>query len=258
MELKDLENIVIHCLNTEEAKECCDLADRLGLKWGSGLSYREEIHWKSYKENTCYDFCGGEYAPKEFMEENGYTIKPASWFLENFKIQDMETKEKNGSIAEMYACANDELKKVLEGKFTKEELGIKEEFPNTWGEFCEQNPIRVGECYFDSSQPSPIIEIVGLAPRDINKCKNVTVSEVSAKAHLALMQLEQLRDKYRQGWKPDWSDCSHKYTIFCNSNKIDSGWINNINSFLSFQSEELRDKFLKNFKDLIEIAKDLI
>jgi hypothetical protein len=27
---------------------------------------------------------------------------------------------------------------------------------------------------------------------------------------------------------------------------------------LSFQSEELRDKFLKNFKDLIEIAKDLI
>lgn len=30
------------------------------------------------------------------------------------------------------------------------------------------------------------------------------------------------------------------------------------NSFLSFQSEELRDKFLKNFKDIIEIAKDLI
>ena len=31
-----------------------------------------------------------------------------------------------------------------------------------------------------------------------------------------------------------------------------------VNHFLAFQIEELRDKFLKNFKDLIEIAKDLI
>ena len=167
----------------------------------------------------------------------------------------METKEKKGSIAEMYACANDELKKVLEGKFTKEELGIKEEFPNTWEEFCEQNKVTSKEAYIDLDSS---IRNVGIGRRDSDDDRNFLPSEQSAEAHLALMQLEQLRDKYRQGWKPDWSDCSHKYTIFCNSNKIDSGWINNINVFLSFQSEELRDKFLKNFKDIIEIAKDLI
>ena len=45
MELKNLEGIAIHCLNTKEANKCCELAHKLGLKWLSGLSYRKEIHW---------------------------------------------------------------------------------------------------------------------------------------------------------------------------------------------------------------------
>lgn len=255
MELKDLENIVIHCLNTEEAKECCDLADRLGLKWGSGLSYREEIHWKSYKENTCYDFCGGEYAPKEFMEENGYTIKPASWFLDNFKITNMETKETKGSIAEMYACANDDLKKVLEGKFTKEELGIKDELPNSWEEFCEQNLIKDAECYINRN--CEIVEIEA-NPRNHAIDRNILPSEASANAFIVLMQLEQLRDKYRQGWVPDWSDNTYKYEIISYNNGLVSQYEKYRASFLSFQTIELRDKFFNNFIELIKIAKDLI
>ena len=256
MELKDLENIAIRCETEDEAKICCELADKLGWTWFGGYSYvLTDNCWCHFKKDTCYNFVGGTYQCLSYYKSEGYTIKPASWLLENFKIQNMETKEKNGSIAEMYACANDELKKVLESKFTKEELGIKEELPNTWEEFCEQNKVTSKEAYIDLDSS---IRNVGIGRRDSDDDRNFLPSEKSAKAHLALMQLEQLRDKYRQGWLPDWSDCSHKYIIFCNSNKIDSGWINNINSFLSFQSEELRDKFLKNFKDIIEIAKDLI
>ena len=189
------------------------------------------------------------------MEENGYTIKPASWFLENFKIQNMETKEKNGTIAEMYACANDELKNVLEGKFTKEELGIKEELPNTWEEFCEQNLIKDAECYINRN-----CEIVELEANSRNHAtdRNILPSEASANAFIALVQLEQLRDKYRQGWLPDWKDDSNKYTIYKEGDFIQTERSVHVNHFLSFQSEKLRDKFYDNFIELIKIAKDLI
>ena len=36
----------------------------------------------------------------------------------------------------------------------------------------------------------------------------------------------------------------------------DDGWA--CNRILAFKAEELRDKFLKNFQDLIEIAKPLL
>lgn len=167
----------------------------------------------------------------------------------------METKEKNGSIAEMYACSNDELKKVLEGKFTKEELGIKEELPNTWEEFCEQNKVTSKEAYIDLDSS---IRNVGIGRRDSDDDRNFLPSEQSAEAHLALMQLEQLRDKYRQGWLPDWFDNCNKFTIYKRCNSIQTEISQHVNHFLAFQSEKLRDKFFNNFKDLIEIAKDLI
>ena len=255
MELKDLENIAIHCETEEEANRCCELADRLGFKYRSGRRYTECENWEEYGDKTCFAFRKGIYNSKIYLIGKGFTIKQASWFLENFKIKDMKTKEKNGSIAEMYACANDELKKVLEGKFTKEELGIKEELPNTWEEFCEQNLIKDAECYINRN-----CEIVELEanPRNHATDRNILPSEASANAFIALMQLEQLRDKYRQGWLPDWFDNGNKFTIYKEYNSIQTEISQHVNHFLSFQSEELRDKFLKNFKDIIEIAKDLI
>ena len=72
------------------------------------------------------------------------------------------------------------------------------------------------------------------------------------------MQLEQLRDKYRQGWKPDWADISNKYTIYKEGDSFQNERSVHVNHFLAFQTEESSDKFYDNFKDLIEIAKDLI
>ena len=70
-----------------------------------------------------------EYCSRDCRKENNEVV-----FKE---INNMENKEKKGTIAEMYACANDELKKVIESKFSKEELGIKKELPNSWEEFCK-------------------------------------------------------------------------------------------------------------------------
>ena len=83
-------------------------------------------------------------------------------------------------------------------------------------------------------------------------------SEKAAKQHLALMQLHQLRDCYRQGWKPDWNKYSYK---FCIIKDIDTYKIVNYHGiirFLSFQSYKIAEEFLNNFRELIEEAGDLI
>lgn len=150
-----------------------------------------------------------------------------------------------------------ELKELALSAFSEEE--IKEiVLPNTWEEFCEMYPIEKDRKeYFIDVDSTPRYEYKG--KRYINECKNLLPSKQAAKAHLALMQLHQLRDCYRQGWLPDWEDDDIiKYCIALENNRyvIYKNFVSC--KFLSFQSEEISRKFLNNFKGLIETAGDLI
>ena len=132
---------------------------------------------------------------------------------------------------------------------------IVPKLPETWEEFCKLYPVTEKEYYIDSDS---VIKLTDNGNRLYRAYQNVLPSWKAAKAHLALMQLHQLRDCYRQVWIPDWKDLTFKYCIYCVGNyyKICQSISNN--HFLSFQSMELARKFLKNFKDLITQAKDLI
>ena len=88
--------------------------------------------------------------------------------------------------------------------------------------------------------------------------KNVFATKEQAEAAIALAQLSQLREVYRQGWEPDWHDDQKKYGIGFYCGHIDVAEIVWTNTFLSFQSPEIRDEFLENFRDLIEKAKHLM
>ena len=132
---------------------------------------------------------------------------------------------------------------------------IKPQFPKTWEEFCEQNTIKRSECYLDTS--SCIIDMWD-GKRDISSDRNVLPSKEATEAHLALMQLHQLRDCYREGWEPDWNNDCNKYIIVKNRDKyvvFGGSWTN---QFLSFQDRERAEEFLTNFRELIEKAGDLI
>ena len=64
-------------------------------------------------------------------------------------------------------------------------------------------------------------------------------------------------------WGPDWQtikwiDGTQKYCIFVTNNKIDFGCVLNENVLLAFPTEEMRDAFYNNFKDLIELCKTLL
>ena len=92
-----------------------------------------------------------------------------------------------------------------------------------------------------------------------NYDKNLLPSKESAEAHLALMQLHQLRDCYRQGWVPDWNNVNqNKYCIENHSNTHHNVSYTASVHFLAFQTDEITEEFLHNFEDLIKKAGDLI
>ena len=132
---------------------------------------------------------------------------------------------------------------------------IKPKLPKTWEEFCKSNPISDKEACIEYD--GNINTNQHSRPRASMVDKNTLPSYEAAEQHLALMQLHQLRDCYRQGWVPT-------------ADKVLFGIIKRVNGrlevnsfqyslrFLSFQSEEIAKEFLDNFRYLIEQAEDLI
>lgn len=127
----------------------------------------------------------------------------------------------------------------------------------TWEKFCLDNHINKGECYIN------IVSDINYASTGTARCrnvdKNILPDKKTAESFLALMQLVQLRDCYRQGWKPDWKDSNQqKFSVITCYDVLYPDTFIATKSILSFQTAEIRDEFLKNFKDLIEKAKELI
>ena len=131
---------------------------------------------------------------------------------------------------------------------------IGPQLPNTWEEFCKNYPINSGEFVIGLSSQ---IASPRWGDRDINIDRNVLPNYKAGEAHLAYIQLHQLRDCYRQGWEP--TDDKVSFAIVREvGGRL---YINRImfsSTFLSFQSKEIAEKFLNNFHDLIERAGDLI
>jgi hypothetical protein len=59
-------------------------------------------------------------------------------------------------------------------------------------------------------------------------------------------------------WKPDWNEETDKFTISNKCNKIYLNYTAWYAEVLSFPTEEMRNVFYENFKDLIEQCKELL
>ena len=149
-----------------------------------------------------------------------------------------------------------ELKEIALQAFTEKEL-TKVDLPKTWEEFCNNYPIKEGESYAgDSSEIYTHCKSNG--ERDSELDRNMCPTPKSAEAHLALIQLEQLRDCYRGLFvtvigMPVWCIRRRRGELIIEQRV----WGTN-ETFLSFQSKEVAGEYLKNFKPLIEKAGDLI
>lgn len=137
---------------------------------------------------------------------------------------------------------------------------IEKKLPRTWEEFCETHPIVQGEIFIEvdsSICKMPNIILAG-STRNCIKDRNLLPNEECAKAALALCQLIQLRDCYNDGWKPNWTSKVFKYSIRIVNNEIAPDENSSTNHVLAFKSTKLRNEFIENFRNLIEIAKPLL
>lgn len=102
-------------------------------------------------------------------------------------------------------------------------------------------------------------------------CKSVLRHIIGHKAEL-LLNLEKLlicRDAYwkiageqmglGKPWNPDWKNTKNvKYAITLYDDIITKMYLRNENVILAFPTEEMRDAFYENFRDLIESCKELL
>lgn len=119
-----------------------------------------------------------------------------------------------------------ELREIALQAFSEKELNP---LPKSWEEYCR----KYESCCFST------------------KYINIPLK------YDALLKLEQLRDCWRQGWKPIW-DISEKWCIHLWGNELGVGITKNISRFLTFPTREMAEEFLECFRDLIKVAKDFI
>jgi len=126
---------------------------------------------------------------------------------------------------------------------------IKKQLPKKWEDLeLFDGYYKDGNCVINFTQENTTQE----------KNKDIFATEEQAKASIALSQLSQLREVYRNGWVPDWKNDIYKFCIEFYADEIYKDHYLFQNHFFSFQDAETRDLFLENFKDLIEQAKPLM
>lgn len=201
-------------------------------------------YWSSTRlENNDYGvyhlyFCCNYYNVYWAFYDNLLTVR-----LIKKKNKNMEKRKIEIDIItarEWYNSNNESLKTIALQAFKEKEL--KNYLPKTWEEWKENNKAT----YY---VPSCL--------------ENKLVNGKDVEAHIALIQLHVLRDAYRdsyeKGWKPDVNNINQvKCNIAFTNNGFEIYDTYTITRFLSFPTEELAEEFLKNFKGLIEQAKDFI
>ena len=140
---------------------------------------------------------------------------------------------------------------------------------NVWGCNCEistlsTKPYKIEFQGFEQKAPAPEFhEALSWLDNNENyqtvfEDERTYPSKEIYKAFEGLRKLIILRDYYNEGWQPDWKDTGDKYCI-----QVYKGELNFIEySFtfetLHFKTREIRERFFKEQKELLEIAKPLL
>lgn len=157
----------------------------------------------------------------------------------------METKEMKIQVPEGYEIdrENSTFEKIIFRKAERKLPKKWEDLENVNGYYADSwGDVR---CYYGVNTPD-------------HTNKNIFPTKEEAEACLALAQLCQLRDRYNDGWKPDYKDNSVKYTLYFWEDNITQTHSTGARNLLAFKNATIRDKFLENFRDLIEFAKPLL
>lgn len=197
-----------------------------------------------------------EYTVKRLWYHNGYSVVTAK-DLQPFEEETMEIMEEGVYAYNEINCYHrdfaDKVQIRLGGDYKIEVedgktyiVRKKPQYPKTYLECCRIIVAKQDRHYYytkkDKEQDYPN-EIRILDQLD----------------HLRMLII--CRDAYWKitgEWRPDWESSAIKYTIRYQNNNILKRTNEYINSILCFPTEEMRDAFYENFKELIEQCKELL
>ena len=113
---------------------------------------------------------------------------------------------------------------------------------------------------FEQKAPAPTYEEVVRYKNYIYLPENlVAPNKELADATTALLKLLFLRDYYNEGWQPDFLGKNDwKFCIITHCNKLEKDTTFSDCRIMTFKTEEIRNKFLEEQKELLEIAKPLL
>ena len=116
---------------------------------------------------------------------------------------------------------------------------------------------------FEQKAPAPTFKELFEIARENDECYWLTDSLAAPNAELgeateALLKLLFLRDYYNEGWLPNYEDNNRKFVIFVTNNEFEKDFSIAESNVLTFKTEKIRDKFLKEQIELLEIAKPLL
>lgn len=244
-------SIVAMCTKSDDYKYYTleEFEKEFPFKIGDKVMFPVKIGWASGKVT------GLTYRQDQLKYEVDVRIS-GYHYVESHKLQLYPMKEERNITltlkkAKEWYNKGGELREIALQAFNEQELNS---LPKSWEEFCEEFPIKNGECWIGSQDT-----IYSATITQDRKYKNWISSKRSAEAHLALIQLEQLRGCWRQGWEPDWNNGNQtKYCISYYREKFKISILCETRCFLSFPTMKMAEEFLKCFRDLIEQAGDLI
>ena len=215
-----------------------------------------DLAWDSKENEVVYQTNNNEYV---FVN-----------YLQLYKEETMEEKIQAYEITGEF-CANEVAIEFDPSKFEMIERNGKyfvvkkqPQYPKTYKECCE---VLMGKTDFQD------FELV-LTKLSINQAQSGINIFSPVPPHITLInnfyKLLICRDAYwllagkqmglGESWKPDYTEgvVNTYYTIHLFNNKLFLAGTSHRNSILSFPSEEMRDVFYENFKDLIEDCKKLL
>lgn len=213
---------------------------------------------------------------ESFLEKFPYKVgdKVSSKYLKNYKIVKMEWEDCNNrviyklqgmgwySAEELQPYKEQDPMSIQETMKQITDIAenlIKIDIPNGY-EFARVDNQQVVFEKVEPQYPKSYEECCDILQLEhIFELKDLTIDE--EKLTNSFIRLKRCRDAYWKiagGWKPNLNSKQHKFALSNVGNKISFEVYGEYNSILCFPTEEMRDVFYENFKELINECKELL
>jgi hypothetical protein len=228
---------------------------------------------------------------EEFLEKYPYKIGDKVDYIkyddEEFSVYEIKGMVWTGTTIEYtldsfgFTCLTKDIRLHKENNMNKKFKSLNvETYLKVWDETENGLEVCVAEGYemIEKDGQFYIVKQKTKYPRDFDECCEVLNTHLSNvtrpigwKENLIskFQELIICRDAYRKiageqmglgkPWEPDWTKANEKKYCIVNTEGNITKWVQKTtNKILAFPTEEMRDAFYENFKDLIEQCKELL